>query len=213
MMPDQTDILFISLEPDRVLTERILDCKQRAWRVAGDQLFLDHPPHLTVYLAAFTRADAIIGRWPQIAAAVALPRLTLTGWHLFDADALTGRQTLVCEIRDDGQTQLRAIQQQIIQQIAADRDRTRTTERYRPRWPQLSSEQQAAVVRDGFPYVGAGWHPHFTIASIDAPRWPAVRKALWQTPILGEFTCPQLALYRLVDEHPHRLASSNLSLT
>src|SRR5262249_36628230 len=44
---------FVALHPDRDLWDRLSRHKEKVLSAAGPQLYLDHPPHLTVYLADF----------------------------------------------------------------------------------------------------------------------------------------------------------------
>ena len=63
--------MFISLDPDETLEQRILQYKSEVRELVGDQLFLADPPHLTVYLAVF--ADELRGRSPDRSMRTAIP--------------------------------------------------------------------------------------------------------------------------------------------
>jgi hypothetical protein len=201
----QTDVavpVFISLEPDALLAERIAGFKRQVRELAGNQLFLSDPPHLTVYLAVYRSVEVFREHWPAAFGRISPVELELAGWRVFCADALTGRNTLVCEIADESKQRLRAMQAEVIAQAAPGRDRALTEQRYAARWGALDENQRREVVATGFPYIGAGWLPHFTIASIDTNDWPRVWDALEPRGLFGPFTCSRLQPYRLVNEHP-----------
>jgi 2'-5' RNA ligase len=194
--------IFVSLEPDRELADLINGLKQQVRELAGDQLYLSHPPHLTVYLAVYSSVVRFSERWPAAFNEIAPVELELAGWRVFYSDAMTGRNTLVCEIAEQSKDRLRSLQHRVVAQLAAGRDRSLTATRYAARWGALADEHRQHVSTVGFPYIGAGWLPHFTIASIDPSVWPRVWNALEHHGPQGRFTCSRLQHYRLVDEHP-----------
>ncbi len=196
-----TAIYFAALTPDPAFSEWLWAAKARGRALAGDQLYLQDPPHLTVYLATFPAETD----WTALDDALeTIPRCTLTttGWHVFAGDVLTGRQTLVCDLRAEDATALRAVQLRTAELLAPRRDIAATRARYDDAWPRLSTVERANVERWGFPFVGEIWHPHFTVAAIDAAVWPAVWTALASEPPAGEIVCDTLTLYRLDDCKP-----------
>lgn len=203
---DGTQTRFVALEPDAELTALLWRYKNRTRELVGPQLFLDHPPHLTAFLAVFPVDVSLlsqIGPMPT-------PRVRLRGWHVFEGDALTGMNTLVCDIDPQDQEQMRGIQRQLVTALSPLRDRAATEARFGPRLTQLSEEQRANVAEHGFPYLGAGWVPHLTVASIRVADWDRLFAELRDDPPLGEFTCPRLREYVLVDEHPEPVGAIDL---
>ncbi|MBI3464284.1 MAG: 2'-5' RNA ligase family protein [Planctomycetes bacterium] len=201
--PTDTPVpVFISLEPDAELADLIAHFKRQVRELAGDQLFLTDRPHLTVYLAVYPSAQTFRERWPAAFNKIAPVELELVGWRVFYADALTGRNTLVCEIADEGKQRLRKLQAEVVKHVAPARDQSLTERRYAARWGALDEVQRRQIIASGFPYIGAGWLPHFTVASIDTSIWPRVWEVLEPRGLFGRFTCSRLQPYRLVEEHP-----------
>ena len=203
-MPDDqgSRTVFAALVPDATLEALIQGFKDRVRSVAGDQLYLDDPPHLTVYLAAYASSAAAVDLWRRFARTPAAIPIRLTGWHVFEADALTGNHTLVCDVAAEDKPLLRQLQCTVIEQLASARDLRATRERFAPRWRYLTADQQLCVERVGFPYVGAGWEPHFTIASVSVEAWDQVWREMKSQPPRGAFACRGLRLYQLVDNRP-----------
>jgi 2'-5' RNA ligase len=195
--------MFIALKPDAELGARIDAYKNETRDLVGDQLYLGDPPHLTVFLSVYPDVDALAARWETIHEGLVAPRVRIVGWKVFDADPLTGNTTLVFEIALEDKMRLRAVQSLLIERVSAWRDPEATRSRFGPRFDQLSTEQRRQVLDVGFPYIGAGWEPHFTVASIRPADWPKVWESLRSNPPTGEFTCPTLALYRLEGLEPH----------
>jgi 2'-5' RNA ligase superfamily protein len=197
--------VFVVLEPDAALGSLIQGFKDQARSLAGDQLYLADPPHLTVYLAVFASTDALLERWPQVSARALDLSVNLVGWHVFEADAMTGGQTLVCNIAARDKDRLRKLQREIVELLAPLRDPPATRARYAPRMEFLSPDQRQCVDRYGFPFVGDGWEPHFTIASIHPTNWPAVWQALEPQAPHGAYRCARWRLWWLVDGKPAAL--------
>ncbi len=199
--PDGVPI-FAAIEPDADL-HRLVQCyKDETRTLVGEQLYLADPPHLTIYLAVFPTVEAALDRWRLLTTDGLDLSIEIVGWHVFDADALTGNHTLVCDLAPVDKACLRDVQKQVVERLAAARDPEATRQRYAPRLHLLSDAQRAAIALQGFPYLGDGWEPHFTIASIRPGDWPRVWNALANRPPRGSFRCPRIRLYKLVDGVP-----------
>jgi 2'-5' RNA ligase len=194
--------MFLGLEPDTRLSERICTYKRRVHTLVGPQTFLDHPPHLTLYLAAFANGAAVADAVALLIRDLHAIRTSVVGWHTFWSDQLTGRHTLVCQLDDEAVDALREVQHSVVSALASLRHTKVTAARYASRLACLSPAEQAAIASSGFPYTGEHWHPHLTIASINAADWPAIERELLPNPPALEGSFPAFALYRLVDEHP-----------
>ncbi len=213
--------MFLGLEPDARLSERICTYKRRVHALVGPQTFLDHPPHLTLYLAAFANGAAVADAVALVVRELHAIRTSILGWHTFWSDQLTGRHTLVCQLDDEAVDELREIQHSTIAALAPLRHAKVTAARYASRLASLSPREQTSIASSGFPYTGEHWHPHLTIASINAADWPAIEREVLPNPPAIDGCFPALALYRLVDEHPimlrrfpltHSDAASNCKL-
>jgi hypothetical protein len=194
--------IFAALEPDPALASLVADYKRQTRALAGEQLYLGDPPHLTVYLAVFPSVAEALAVWPKVKARHDDLRLKITGWHVFEADALTGNNTLVCEIAGDDVVRLREYQREVVSLLAPLRDPTATAQRFAPRRAQLTDEQRTNIDQHGFPYLFDGWVPHLTIASIPPAPWPAVWNALKSQIPRGAYRCSGWRLYQLVDGRP-----------
>jgi 2'-5' RNA ligase len=202
MSDRETVTVFTALEPDAALHRLVQAYKDETRSLVGDQLYLADPPHLTLYLAVFPSIDTALSRWHRLKSQQLDVEIQVTGWHVFDADALTGNHTLVCDLAADDKVRLRAWQNQVVACLAPARDAAATDARLAPRLVNLAEAQRAAVASHGFPYLGDGWEPHFTIASIRPDDWPRVWQAVADRPPRGTFRCPRMRLYKLADGVP-----------
>jgi 2'-5' RNA ligase len=195
-----TETQFLALEPDDAFAGRVLAYKQRVAQLAGKQRYLSDPPHLTLYLGAYGRGTDLAGPIGALCRRLATPTVTVGGWHVFEADQLTGDHTLVCDVTPATRFPLEQIQRDAVGVAAPLRDPNATRARYGPAWPRLSEAERANVVRFGFPFVGAAWHPHVTVASVRPEDWQKVWSELADTPPEAVVRFPTLAVYRLEEE-------------
>lgn len=203
--------MFLALEPDARLCDLIWTHKRRVASLVGPQVFLDHPPHLTLYLAAFADEPTLCAAAEQLARENVSVTAQIVGWHVFWSDRLTGRHTLVCQLDDATIEQLRGLQSRLIQRFAPLRDTAATVGRYAKRVNHLSNEERASIARTGFPYTGNGWHPHLTIGSIAVSDWPTIEREVLPDAPRCKASLATLACYRLVNEHPAQIATFPLS--
>jgi 2'-5' RNA ligase len=196
--------LFISLDPDATLAALVRRYKRRVRQLVGKQTFLDHPPHITTFLAHFpdSAERAIVDVVASLAEALGPEEVRVVGWHVFAEDALTGSHTLVLRFDDDTRARLQKLQGRTIGLLSDLRDRPATKQRYAARWTALSADQQRAVDELGFPYCGADWHPHLTIASIGPVEWPRVAREVLNDLPQAAGCINALTVYRLVENEP-----------
>lgn len=178
-MPAETTRIFVALRPDEPLDALIRGYKRQLLAAAGPQLYATDPPHTTLYLAEFAtqRVADVIRAAGELAAAISIPAVVVEGWHVFESDPLTGLHTLVCRFDEATCQRLRLIQLQTIDALAPLHDREGTQQALQPRWGALNEEQRRRATVFGFPYVGSGWIPHLTIASVRPGQWPHVGHA------------------------------------
>lgn len=141
--------------------------------------------------------------------------MTIHGWHVFNQDPLTGGNTLVMDPTEESKQVLRRFQARVVEALAPLRNVEATSQRFLGPACRLSAQQVDCVRSSGFPYLGGGWHPHFTVASIRQEDWPVVESQLLNAPPRLTTTCPEAALYECVEEHPrlvHALALGEGSL-
>jgi 2'-5' RNA ligase len=198
----ETVTIFAALEPGAALHCLVQGYKDETRALVGEQLYLADPPHLTLYLAVYPTAQAALSCWQTLPTQEVDVTVNIPGWQVFEADALTGNHTLVCDLAADDKSRLRLLQKQVVACLAPARDAAATEVRLAPRLNNLTDVQRTAVASHGFPYLGDGWEPHFTIASIRTSDWPRVWQALADRPPRGVFHCPRARLYKLVDGVP-----------
>ena len=211
-MPADTNRLVVALRPDDSLAALVRHCKRRMLAAAGPQLYLTDPPHATLYVAEFApgRTAAALRRAEHLARQIAMPPVELDAWHVFENDLLTGRHTLVLRFSDETCQRLRRVQLHVLAALAPLHDAAASLSALSERLPLLTDEQRRMATLFGFPYVGTGWIPHLTIASVHQGQWPHVRQVFnlsGQVEDLpsGQFTA--IDIFRLQGLEPHPLAT------
>jgi 2'-5' RNA ligase len=203
---------FVSFDPDGALSALVRRYKRRVRQLVGGQTFLDHPPHITAYLANFPASaeQAVDDAVASLANTISAEEIRVVGLHVFTDDALTGGHTLVLRFDDQTHSRLRLLQGRVIRLLSELRDAQATIARYGDRRNALTTEQQRAVDEIGFPYCGAGWHPHLTIASIGPSDWPRVAREILNDLPQAAGCVNGLSIYRLVENEPVAIKTFSL---
>jgi 2'-5' RNA ligase len=192
----------LALEPDDAFARQVLAYKQRVEQLAGEQLYLSDPPHLTLYLGVYAADADLTEPIGALCRGLAAPAVTVRGWHVFEADQLTGNHTLVCDVTPETRSPLEQIQREAVGVAAPLRDRSATRACYDESWQRLSEEERANVDRFGFPFVGPIWHPHVTVASVRPEDWEKIWSELAGAAPDAVVRFPALAIYGLQAEQP-----------
>lgn len=191
------DCYALLLLPDERLAEQIESVKQAVARKVGPQRYLDHPPHITLTKSCFRQRSEMTHCLSQWLAQTTFPRLQTAGWHLFEADPLTGESTIVCTLNASSTQTLRHLQTTLLEAVAGQRDRQASLELYTAAWDRLSPLRQQSIETWGFPYTGDDWIPHLTIASLPPSAasiaWPMVQ----EFSITNDFSLTSLHIIRL----------------
>ena len=157
----------LALEPDPGFAAEVMNAKECVRELGGAQQYLDHPPHVTLYvLRSAETAASLASLLPPLSA----PICQLRGWHVFRDDALTGGHTLVYAFRGESVTRLQQLQRSLIAALSPLRDVDASRDQYATSREQLGPIYWGHVARCGYPYVGSDWHPHITVASIRPDR-------------------------------------------
>src|SRR5262245_61029621 len=206
-----THVRFLALTPDPRFAATVKKYKARVREAVGPQLYLDDPPHVTLYLAVFGDGERLLERLARELADIPTPRAEVTGWHVFANDVLTGNQTLVFDFRPEDREALRQVQAAVVSAAAPLRDGKATVARYAARLDKLAPVEADCIARCGFPFVGSAWHPHVTVASIRPADWSAVERDV--LPSLPSAACsfPVLHEYDLIDGKPVEVGEIHLA--
>ena len=183
---------------------QVVACKRRILQLVGDQCYLKHAPHLTLYASCFSPETDLLTPVREVAGRLEVPTVDIRDWHVFEGDRLTGGNTLACDVPVAARDSFRKIQQEMVAALAPLRDPEASRSHYESAWDGLSREERVGVKGFGFPFVGRLWRPHVTIASIVPSAWQTVWSALADTPLkaLVGFPCLTLQVVEQVQSVP-----------
>jgi 2'-5' RNA ligase len=201
---------FVAIAPGSPLCNRIVEFKDLVRAIAGDQLYLNDPPHLTVFLANFQDRNRLLDGFRSLASSLCGFPIEVKGWHVFENDVLTGNYTLTLELSETTQVNLRRVQNATIDFLAELRDQERSASRYSKSWTRLEPHRQKSVLETGFPFTGQDWIPHLTIASIKPEHWLKVWAQLESKCVQGTYADSALKLYELVGMVPNPIAEYHI---
>ncbi len=185
----------VVIEPEGEIREAVLAWKAR---VAGEwpsAVYLHHPPHCTLWVGDLANDDVAE---PVLEAVSRLPefRLSARSPHVFLDDALArGGQTCAFAVALTGD--LVRLQHAVSE--AVRRDRRPVSDDELP--ASLRREPFLGSWRDyGFPFVGAHWIPHFTVAALPVPRDHRAIVEFLATTASWQMTVSRVSWWRVVGE-------------
>jgi len=181
----------VTLTPDERAVEEVKSLKSRLRDIVGQQQYMNDEPHVTLYVG-----DLDI----DIESGLDLPCLRkstfeITGWEVFREDTVTGNHTLVCRIKSQG---LHEYQKEVAATLESSRRRP-MIERFEKTYDDFDERRQENLTGYGYPFIGEGWKPHLTIASIDPSDFQKAWGELEDEAPIGEYEFESVTVYELVD--------------
>ena len=159
----------ITLEPEKVLFDRIVEIKEIAKELCGPQTYLEDEPHITLYIAQCKDRMEWQHLLQKYAEKIGQQVLRITDWHVFENDMGRTKHTLTCSLHKKNHEALKKIQMDVIKIISPYREK-RIIKRYEKKeWKGILKEN---LKRYGFPFVGEIYHPHIGIAAFDKDIFP-----------------------------------------
>ena len=188
-MPGDKHALFI--EPCAALRDLLLAAKARvaAWRPA--QVYCDHPPHCTLLAGAYHPPGAWLPELRRRLAACPPVDLRVAGWLVFPDDvAAGGGHTVTLAVTPA--PELFRLQMAVAEVLGPHQVPGPN--------PWTSEPMATSQRRFGFPFVGAHWRPHFTVASLATARNDPFLPALTAPVPDFAWTLREVGLWRITDD-------------
>jgi hypothetical protein len=159
--------------------------------LVGDQQYLEDEPHITLYVGHLN---------PNFIREVDftnLPSTTfeITGWETFRDDVVTGNHTLACRIESPGISDYQADLLDALRPYWTGE----LIRRFNKSYDRFDDTRRENLSEYGFPFVGSGWKPHLTIASIDPADFNMVRDRLHDELPKGNYEFASVVIYELND--------------
>lgn len=196
----------IVLEPTGALREMVAEAKRWVTAAAGARTYLVDPPHATLLAGSYPDAARLEPLLAAISRAEPPVRLRTTGMMVFEHDTRAGGAHTVA-LRVEPTAQLSHLQRRIADALAGEQARASApdaTDMPDPRWRESMS-------RYGWPFVGAHWVPHLTIAALDGERDAALIRSLMARPATFECSVTMLWLWDVIRGHAHPRSTFPLS--
>ena len=156
------------LEPEKKLSRMIKAFKEEALAKVGNQLYLKDAPHSTLYISNFKQIDEWHDEFCSLIEEIKKEespiKISFKGWHTFEDDPITKKDTLACEIRNN--KQLFAVQKKLILFLKKYRNKG-LIERYERIYKNAPKDIKDNLDKYGYPFAGKIWRPHISIASFD----------------------------------------------
>lgn len=157
---------FCALIPDKGTYEHISGLKAKTKKLIGDQQYLNDPPHITLFVGDYDVKNISFNE-SDISILTDL-EFQLKDWLIFKEDPVTGKTSLNISLTEKNQLLLRNFQESLIKNFLKHNSK-KIIERYKD--ANLTKEQSDNLKKYGYPFIGEGWIPHLSIASIDPKKF------------------------------------------
>ncbi len=183
------------------MRDMVIAWKDRVSKQWPGAAYVTHPPHSTMWVGDVHDGDAVRAALEEAAAQVPAFSMSIQSPCVFYDDALAGGgQT--CAFAATLVSSLIRLQQLFCDALRMHRSASTDLELPPPlrRAPFLESWR-----RYGFPFVGAHWIPHFTVASLPVRRDDPVVAAFLESTRTCEMTLRSASWWQIVGERHERL--------
>ena len=196
-------VYVITLGPDMVLCRKIRNLKSEAKDLVGDQVFINDPPHLTLYIGYFDDFQEFNKELVSAAKKIKghlKGGVVIDDWMVFKGDMITNKQTLACNIAKNAAKSLEKVQKEVVPIMKRYRKKM-VSGRYSQVYDVLGNAEKKNIDKYGFPFVGRVWKPHISIASFDNPAFAKVWERFKNKCPKGKYCLDSLNVYILDEDN------------
>lgn len=187
----------ITLIPEKKLCNIILNLKNKAKKIVGNQLYIDDLPHITLYIINVKESF-----FDDFEEKISLKKFNIyiSGWLNFLNDPITKKNTITFRIKKN--KEIDKYQKDIINLF--DNIKKNVSKRYKKMYPSLNKEFKNNIELYGYPFIGNIWKPHISIASFDKESFNKIYDNFKKIDINGSYYIDSLNIYKL-DENKNKL--------
>ena len=170
-------VYVIALEPNEEFLNNITKQKSLVKKIAGNQIYLDHPPHITVYIMFNKNMGKIKEIVENISNNTNRLFLEIKELNFFKDDKKTNANTIFYDFTEE--KELKNFQEKIVFS--------------------LSHLDEA---KEKYNFIGEYWHPHITVTSIEKEKFENVFKILKENELTGKFSIGKVVIYSYIHPNP-----------
>ncbi|VVB78732.1 2'-5' RNA ligase superfamily protein [uncultured archaeon] len=204
------DKYYIALNPEKKLTDLINHQKSTVREMVGDQTYLSHPPHFTLFMFTLNSPADIFNGLEKLVENMCKFKVGLENVHVFYNDLSTNANTLTYPVSNKSLEFLKELQSEVINVV----DPFNTKSIYKKEdetYKKMSGDEKLNVDLYGCPFVGNNWIPHITIASIEPSKFQVVFDKIRKDPCFGYFFIDSINLYKVGEKSSELIRSFELS--
>ena len=194
--------IAIFIEPNYKLNNNILYWKKKIKEKIGNQIYLKHPPHMTLFTLNTKRlTDKSILSIKKLVKEHTSFELFIKKPSIFFNDPLTKGQTLHYSLKANGK--LKILQKKLL-------NLCKNLIINRLKKNKLKGLMKANFTKYGYPFYGNSWNPHFSIASINQNKNSEIVKNFLKKNIDIKFTVKKISLWYIKGDKHKKLKSFHL---
>ena len=184
--------IAVFIEPNNKLKNNILYWKKIIKKRIGNQIYLNHPPHLTLFTLNLKKlTDKNILSIKELVERYKFFKIKIKNPSIFFNDPLTKGQTLHYSLNKNDK--LKVLQKKLLNVF-------NNFSLNRSKKNKLKGLMKTNFKKYGYPFCGKNWDPHFTIASIKQSKNSEIIDNFIKKKIKIDFTVSKISLWHLRGE-------------
>ncbi len=157
----------ITIEPEKKIKNKVLNIKNKIFKEIGNQLYLQDPPHSTLYIGYFH--DFLGDKFSKEIKSICKKYLPIPIEILkidnFGKDIISGKESIFLSIKDR-KNNIKKIQKDLLELMSKYRI-NEVPKRYDKSYKLLSKPLQDNINKYGYPFVGDILIPHISFGLFD----------------------------------------------
>jgi 2'-5' RNA ligase len=195
--------IAIFIEPDYKLNSKILYWKNIIKKKLGNQIYLNHPPHLTLFTLEIKKklSNKHLSEIKKLIAQHNKFDIAIKTNSVFYEDPITKGQTLYYSLKNS--VKLKILQKKLLI-LLANFNLNKINKN------NLKGIMKRNYIKYGYPFFGKNWIPHFTIASVKIDEKNEMIKSFISKKINVRFVVKKISLWRIRNDKHLKLKSFDL---
>jgi hypothetical protein len=194
------------MEPVGPLRDFVVDQKRHVEQQLPGQTYCGHPPHATLVVAPYENERDLAAALEDAVDTTGPLDVSTLDMHVFYDDAMAGGGHTVV-VRAHLSLELQSLQHAVAHSLRAYLAPAQDDRASSQEWPR---EFQESLDRYGFPFVGAHWIPHFSIASLQVSKNDPLLQELIGMAAEFSFRLSEISLWRVEGDLHEKLLAVKL---
>jgi len=191
--------LLIGFDPPGEVCKEIYRLKSRVKEACGQQQQVDEPPHCTFVVNNFSDIKAVDDILKSVCLGFSPLDISMKNITYFPPEK---NKAWMVHAAIERNIRLQELQKEVIDKTSAFRQGCLLCDYLQRNIPdyQYSEEEKKDIQQYGYPYVGANWQAHISVAILDEGAFKKIGKELTGTAFQHKFKLKEITLFIYTDK-------------